>query len=90
MTVVGRVGGKLTHRRPPSRRPDNLDQRIDVGFPYSHTEPQAAARILGLQLMSNGKLGFVAAEFLLPTVFDQLCYIKDASGWKIADYNGTN
>jgi hypothetical protein len=32
----------------------------------------------------------VAEEFLLPTVFDQLCYIKDASGWKIAGSNGTD
>jgi hypothetical protein len=41
-------------------------------------------------VMSNGKVGFAAAEFLSPTAFDQLCYIKDASGWKIAGYNGTN
>jgi Amidase len=41
-------------------------------------------------VMSNGKVGFVAAEFLSPTEFDQLCYVKDASGWKIAGYNGTD
>jgi hypothetical protein len=41
-------------------------------------------------VMSNGKVGYVAAEFLSPTTFDQLCYLKDGSGWKIAGYNGTN
>jgi hypothetical protein len=40
-------------------------------------------------VMPNGKVGFVALEFLLPIAFDQLCYIKDASGWKIAGYYGT-
>ena len=41
-------------------------------------------------VMPNGKVGFVADEFLLPIEFDQLCYIKDASGWKIAGYYGSN
>ena len=34
--------------------------------------------------------GYVAAEFLSPTAFEQLCYVKDASGWKIAGYNGVD
>ncbi len=41
-------------------------------------------------VMSNGKVGYVAAEFLSPTAFEQLCYVKDTSGWKIAGYNGTD
>lgn len=41
-------------------------------------------------VMPNGKVGFVAYEFLSPIAFDQLCYMKDASGWKIAGYYGTN
>jgi hypothetical protein len=41
-------------------------------------------------VMSNGKVGFVAYESLSPIAYDQLCYIKDASGWKIAGYYGTN
>jgi hypothetical protein len=40
--------------------------------------------------MSNGKVGYVAAEFLSPTAIEQLCYVKDASGWKIAGYNGVD
>jgi hypothetical protein len=41
-------------------------------------------------VMPNGKVGFVAVELLSPIAFDQLCYIKDASGWKIAGYYGSN
>lgn len=35
-----------------------------------------------------GKTGFVPASAISPLVFDQLCYLKDASGWKIAGYMG--
>jgi hypothetical protein len=36
----------------------------------------------------SGKVGYVADEFLSALDGDQLCYIKDASGWKIAGYSG--
>jgi hypothetical protein len=36
----------------------------------------------------SGKVGFVAEEFISPLGTDQLCYVKDASGWKIAGYAG--
>lgn len=51
---------------------------------------QAPQSTLVRMVMPNGKLGFVAYQSLLPIAFDQLCYIKDASGWKIAGYYGTN
>jgi len=35
-----------------------------------------------------GKVGFVEEESLARLFFDQLCYIKDATGWKIAGYAG--
>jgi hypothetical protein len=34
----------------------------------------------------SGRTGFVAVEAISPIGFDQLCYIKDASGWKIAGF----
>ena len=34
----------------------------------------------------SGKTGFVAIDQLLPLGGDQLCYVKDSSGWKIAGY----
>jgi hypothetical protein len=37
----------------------------------------------------SGKTGFVPAESISPIGFDQLCYVKDASGgWKITGYLG--
>jgi hypothetical protein len=36
----------------------------------------------------SGKAGFVDAQSLLPLGGDQMCYAKDASGWKIAGYLG--
>jgi hypothetical protein len=35
-----------------------------------------------------GKVGFVLEEFISPLGTDQICYFKDASGWKIAGYAG--
>ncbi len=36
----------------------------------------------------SGKTGFVDAQFISPLGGDQMCYVKDASGWKIAGYLG--
>jgi hypothetical protein len=36
----------------------------------------------------SGKSGFVAADAIAPLGGDQMCYTKDASGWKIAGYFG--
>jgi hypothetical protein len=35
-----------------------------------------------------GKVGYVAADAIMPIGSDQVCYIKDASGWKITGYIG--
>lgn len=37
-----------------------------------------------------GKTGFVPADSIASLVSDQLCYIKDAGGWKITGYVGGN
>lgn len=36
----------------------------------------------------SGKVGFISADFLAPLGNDQVCYIKDASGWKITGFVG--
>lgn len=36
----------------------------------------------------SGKTGFVAMDALAPLGGDQMCYIKDAGGWKITGYFG--
>lgn len=41
-------------------------------------------------VLPSGKTGYVAMESLAPLTADQLCYVKDASGWKIAGYVGSS
>jgi hypothetical protein len=36
----------------------------------------------------SGKVGYISADILSPLGNDQLCYIKDASGWKITGFVG--
>lgn len=36
----------------------------------------------------SGKIGFVPADALSPLGGDQMCYVKDASGWRIAGFIG--
>lgn len=38
--------------------------------------------------LPSGKSGFIAADALAPLGSDQMCYTKDAAGWKIAGYIG--
>ena len=38
----------------------------------------------------GGRTGFVAMEGISPIGFDQLCYVKDASGWKITGYEAAD
>ena len=39
-------------------------------------------------LTPDGKVGFVPVETVLPIGGEQLCYLKDATGWKIAGFLG--
>lgn len=48
------------------------------------TEPQTMLRVV----TPSGQLGYVPIMAVLPIVTDQLCYIKDAGGWKITGYAG--
>lgn len=36
----------------------------------------------------SGKVGFIAEDSISPLGTDQICYVKDAGGWKIAGYAG--
>jgi hypothetical protein len=38
----------------------------------------------------SGKVGFVPEELISSLGTDQLCYVKDATGWKIAGYAGND
>jgi hypothetical protein len=58
-------------------------------------EPQAAGAPPQIQpflrvVTPAGKVGYVAEDFISPLGTDQLCYFKDAGGWKIAGYAGND
>ncbi len=36
----------------------------------------------------SGKVGYISADVLSPLGNDQVCYVKDATGWKITGYVG--
>jgi hypothetical protein len=39
-------------------------------------------------MMPSGKVGYVPVETVLPIGGEQLCYVKDAGGWKVAGFLG--
>ena len=61
------------------------DQQPPQGTPQQQ-QPTPFVKVV----TPSGKTGFVAIDAISPIAFDQLCYIKDASGWKIAGYVGSD
>jgi hypothetical protein len=55
--------------------------------PAAASAPQPEQQFLRV-VTPAGKVGYVHEEFIAPLGTDQLCYVKDASGWKIAGYAG--
>jgi hypothetical protein len=51
-------------------------------------EPPAGAMPMLKVVAPSGKVGFVPADALSPLGNDQLCYVKEAAGWKIAGFVG--
>ena len=54
------------------------------GAQAAPTAPPITLRIV----TPAGKTGYVAADAVQPLAIDQICYIKDASGWTITGYVG--
>ncbi len=50
--------------------------------------PSAAVASYLRVVLPSGKTGYIATDAIAPLGNDQLCYIKDASGWKISGYVG--
>jgi hypothetical protein len=49
--------------------------------------PESTPPILRI-VTPSGKVAFIPAEALSPLGIDQLCYLKESAGWKIAGYVG--
>jgi hypothetical protein len=71
--VVEKLGMHLVRVLPEAPPQGNAQQKMPT-----------FARIV----TPSGKTGFVPIEALSPTGFEQICYVKDASGWKITGYEG--
>ena len=53
------------------------------------TQQDEARQPLALHVATpSGKTGYIESEALTPLVADEICYAKDAAGWKIAGYLG--
>jgi hypothetical protein len=56
---------------------------------YPDQSPAAAVHADFVRVVTpSGKLGFVQIELLAPLGSDQLCYVRDSTGWKIAGVIG--
>ena len=76
--------GSQGHAHALSLRDSGVDVR--VGLPAT-SRSRAKAEEQGLRVVTPaGKTGFVAIDAIAPIGFDQLCYVKDASGWKITGF----
>lgn len=56
-------------------------------MPDESAPDQNAAPVVRV-VTPSGKTGYVSAEAIAPLGNDQLCYIKDGAGWKIAGFVG--
>ena len=51
--------------------------------------PANAVLLTSVKVMTPaGKIGFVAFDSILPLLSEQMCYLKDDGGWKIAGFLG--
>jgi hypothetical protein len=56
---------------------------------YPDDSPANAVQADFLRIVTpSGKLGFIMADALIPLANDQLCYVKEGNGWKIAGVIG--
>lgn len=63
-------------------------EKIGMHFVRVMHDPKAQPGPMLKIVTPSGKTGFVSAEALSPLGSDQLCYSKEASGWKISGYIG--
>lgn len=59
-------------------------------LPDESNAPSAQNQIPLIKIVTpSGKVGFVSADAVAPLGNDQVCYVKDAAGWKIAGFVGS-
>ncbi|HUI94296.1 MAG TPA: hypothetical protein VLX44_00960 [Xanthobacteraceae bacterium] len=74
--VIEKLGMTLVRVLPDQMPPPNA--------------PNAQPPMFAHVVLPSGRTGYVAMEQISPIGFDQICYLKDASGWKITGYESTD
>jgi len=74
--VVDKLGMSLVRVLPEQMPPPNA--------------PNAQPPMFAHVVLPSGRTGYIAMEQISPIGFDQICYIKDATGWKIIGYESAD
>jgi hypothetical protein len=74
--VIEKLGMTLVRVLPDQMPPPNA--------------PNAQPPMFAHVVLPSGRTGYVAMEQISPIGFDQICYVKDASGWKITGYESAD
>ena len=82
------AAGLEMRAKPDSKSPvvEKLAATLLRMYP-DETQPEAAADWMRL-VAPSGKLGYALVSAMMPLVSDQLCYVKEGTGWRIAGYRG--
>lgn len=61
-----------------------------LGLYFVRVIPETRSASAAYQRIATpaGKTGYVSIDAIAPVGGDQICYAKDAAGWKIAGYIG--
>jgi len=68
-----------------------VSDKLGLYFVRVVPDPSPAAAVASVVriVMPSGKTGYVSIDMIAPIGNDQLCYVKNAGGWKIGGYVGT-
>jgi hypothetical protein len=62
--------------------------KLGLHFIRVMPETKASSAAFHRIVTPAGKIGFVSIDLIVPFGNDQICYVKDATGWKIGGYIG--
>ncbi len=79
-------GGIDVHTAPQANAP--VIEKLGLAFVRILPEGGPNAPTFLRVVTPAGKIGFVSVDSVAPIGNDQICYVKDASGWKIGGYIG--
>jgi hypothetical protein len=81
------AAGLEVRAKPAAAAPVVDKLGVDLLRLYADEKSEANADWIRI-ISPSGKVGYVPVNALMPLVSDQLCYNKEAAGWRIAGYAG--